>query len=132
LRTDLSCSDLVPERPSTWPRHAESNPGGERSPALRTALAVTVTMQMDFVTWLIVGLVAGLLASAVMRGSGYGVLGDIVVGIVGAFVGSWTFRELGWQAPFTGLAGVIAVAFCGAVLVLVAVRLVTSVTRRAA
>lgn len=89
-------------------------------------------MQMDFVTWLIVGLVAGLLASAVMRGSGYGVLGDIVVGIVGAFVGSWTFRELGWQAPFTGLAGVIAVAFCGAVLVLVAVRLVTSVTRRAA
>ncbi|HVV84461.1 MAG TPA: GlsB/YeaQ/YmgE family stress response membrane protein [Kofleriaceae bacterium] len=86
---------------------------------------------MDIVTWLIVGLVAGLLASAVLRGSGLGLLGEIVVGIIGAFVGGWAFRELHWQTPFTGLAGVIAVAFCGAVLVLLAVRLVQRLTVRA-
>lgn len=85
-------------------------------------------MQMDIVTWIIVGLVAGLLASAVMRGSGFGLLGDIILGIVGAFVGSWAFRELHWQAPFTGLAGVIAIAFIGAVIILLAVRLVRRAT----
>jgi uncharacterized membrane protein YeaQ/YmgE (transglycosylase-associated protein family) len=82
---------------------------------------------MDIVTLLIVGLVAGLLASAVLRGSGLGLLGDIIVGIAGAFVGGWVFHELRWQAPFSGIAGVIAVAFCGAVLVLLAVRLVKRV-----
>ena len=43
---------------------------------------------MDILTWLIVGLVAGLLASLIVGGSGYGILGDIVAGIAGAFVGS--------------------------------------------
>jgi uncharacterized membrane protein YeaQ/YmgE (transglycosylase-associated protein family) len=77
---------------------------------------------MDIITWLIVGLVAGVLASAVI-GSGFGILGDIVLGIVGAFVGGWAFRELGWRAPFSGTAGVIAVAFVGAVILLVGIRL---------
>jgi len=85
---------------------------------------------MDIVTWLIVGLVAGYLASAFMRGSGYGVVGDIVVGIVGAFVGGWTFRELHWRTPFPGLAGVIVVAFVGAVVVLFALRVLRSASRR--
>jgi uncharacterized membrane protein YeaQ/YmgE (transglycosylase-associated protein family) len=83
---------------------------------------------MDIITWIIVGLVAGALASAITRGSGYGIIGDIVVGIIGAFVGSWAFRELGWQAPFEGIAGVIAVAFVGAVLVLLVLRLVRTRT----
>ena len=39
--------------------------------------------------WLLVGLIAGFLASVVMRGGGYGVVGDIIVGIVGAFIGGW-------------------------------------------
>ena len=73
---------------------------------------------MYIITWLIVGAVAGLLASYVIRGSGFGLLGDIVIGIVGAFVGSWGFRELGWHAPFAGMAGVITVAFLGAVVLL--------------
>ena len=85
---------------------------------------------MDIITWLLVGLAAGMLASAVMRDSGFGLVGDIVLGIVGAFVGGWTFRELGWRAPFEGLAGVIAVAFVGAVLVLAALRVIRSATRR--
>jgi uncharacterized membrane protein YeaQ/YmgE (transglycosylase-associated protein family) len=82
------------------------------------------------IIWLIVGLVAGLLASALVRGSGYGLLGDIVLGIVGAFVGGWLFRELGWHAPFAGIAGVILVAFVGAVLVLLVFRLLRGATTR--
>jgi uncharacterized membrane protein YeaQ/YmgE (transglycosylase-associated protein family) len=78
-----------------------------------------------FIIWLVVGLVAGVLASIVMRGSGFGLLGDIVLGIAGAVVGGWTFRALGWRSPFTGLPGVITVAFVGAVILLAALRLIS-------
>lgn len=84
---------------------------------------------MDIVTWIVVGLVAGLLASFVVRGSGFGLLGDILLGIVGAFVGGWVFRELHWRTPFEGTAGVIAVAFVGAVLLLAALRVFRYATR---
>ena len=79
---------------------------------------------MEIITWIVVGLVAGSLASYVSRGSGLGMLGNIALGIVGAFVGAWGFRELHWHAPFTGLAGTIAVAFIGAVVLLAAIHLV--------
>ena len=78
-------------------------------------------MDNVILTWLIVGLIAGALASYVSRGTGYGIVGDIVLGIVGAFIGGWGFRALHWHAPFAGLAGVIFVAFIGAVVVLVLV-----------
>jgi uncharacterized membrane protein YeaQ/YmgE (transglycosylase-associated protein family) len=68
--------------------------------------------------WIVVGLVAGVLASRVI-GSGLGMFGNIVVGIVGAFVGSWVFRSAGWTAPWGGLAGTIFVAFIGAMILLV-------------
>lgn len=86
---------------------------------------------MDILTWLIVGLIAGVLASLVV-GSGLGILGDIVVGIAGAFIGGWIFREAGWAAPFDGLAGVIFVAFIGAVVLLAIVHLVSGGFRRRA
>ena len=70
---------------------------------------------MDILTWIIVGLVAGVLASLVMGGTGYGLIGDIIIGIVGAFVGGWLFSMLGVSSPFGGIAGVIFVAFIGAV-----------------
>jgi uncharacterized membrane protein YeaQ/YmgE (transglycosylase-associated protein family) len=73
---------------------------------------------MDFLTWLLVGLIAGVLASFLMGGIGYGIIGDIIVGIVGAFIGGWLFGRMGWAAPFGGIAGVIFVAFIGAVLLL--------------
>jgi uncharacterized membrane protein YeaQ/YmgE (transglycosylase-associated protein family) len=79
---------------------------------------------MDLVTWLIVGLVAGVLASFVM-GGGVGLIGDIIVGIAGAFLGGWLFRELGVHTPFTGLGGIIFVAFVGAVVLLFLVRLLS-------
>jgi uncharacterized membrane protein YeaQ/YmgE (transglycosylase-associated protein family) len=78
---------------------------------------------MDLITWLVVGLVAGLLASTLMRGGGLGLLRDILLGIAGAIVGGWTFRGFGWSAPFDGVAGAIFVALIGAVIVLVGVRL---------
>jgi uncharacterized membrane protein YeaQ/YmgE (transglycosylase-associated protein family) len=77
---------------------------------------------MDIVTLLIVGLIAGLLASFAVGGIGYGILGDIVVGIVGAFVGSWLFGALHIRNPIAGLPGTIFVAFIGAVVLLLILR----------
>ena len=85
---------------------------------------------MPILTWLIVGLVAGLLASFVMGGTGYGIIGDIIIGIIGAFVGSWIFQKLGTASPFGGLGGVIFVAFVGAVVLLFVLRLIRGATYR--
>ena len=79
---------------------------------------------MDIFTWLIVGLVAGVLASLVVGGSGYGIIGDIVIGCCGAFIGGNVFSMMHWSTPFAGLPGVIFVAFIGAVLLLLIVRLI--------
>ncbi len=79
---------------------------------------------MDILTLIIVGLVAGVLASVVVGGIGYGLIGDIAIGIVGAFLGSWLFRAAGWGAPFSGLAGVIAVAFVGSLVLLLILHLI--------
>ena len=72
--------------------------------------------------WLVVGLIAGWLASAVVGGP-FGLIGDIVVGIVGSFLGGYIFRALHIGAPFHGLASTIFVAFVGAVVLLVILRL---------
>lgn len=73
--------------------------------------------------WAVVGLIAGWLASAVV-GGGYGVIGDIVLGVVGAFLGGFVFRELHVKVPFAGIPGTIFVAFIGAVLLLLVFRLI--------
>ena len=83
---------------------------------------------MDLLTWIIVGLVAGVLASLVM--GGYGLIADIIIGIVGAFVGGWIFRQLGVGTPFEGLAGTIFTAFIGAVVLLFLLRLIRGFGRR--
>jgi uncharacterized membrane protein YeaQ/YmgE (transglycosylase-associated protein family) len=75
------------------------------------------------IIWAVIGLIAGWLASAVV-GGGSGLIGDIVIGVVGSFVGSLIFQELGWRSPFHGLAGTVFVAFVGAVVLLVALRLI--------
>jgi uncharacterized membrane protein YeaQ/YmgE (transglycosylase-associated protein family) len=77
--------------------------------------------------WIAVGLIAGWLASAVV-GGGYGVIGDIVVGVVGAFLGGFVFRALHIGVPFRGLAGTIFVAFIGAIVLLLVLRLIRRVT----
>jgi uncharacterized membrane protein YeaQ/YmgE (transglycosylase-associated protein family) len=72
--------------------------------------------------WIVVGLIAGWLASAVV-GGGLGVVGDIVVGIVGAFLGGMLFRGLHVGVPFHGMPATIFVAFVGAVVLLLVLRL---------
>lgn len=76
---------------------------------------------MDIITWLIVGLIAGVLASLLV--GGYGLVADIVIGIVGAFIGGFIFRATGLHSPFAGLAGTIFIAFVGAVVLLVILNL---------
>ena len=85
---------------------------------------------MDFLTWIIVGLVAGVLASFVMGGTGFGIIGDIIIGIIGAFVGGWLFAQLGVGSPWGGLPGTIFVAFIGAVVLLFVLRLIRGGTAR--
>jgi uncharacterized membrane protein YeaQ/YmgE (transglycosylase-associated protein family) len=74
--------------------------------------------------WAVVGLIAGWLASAVV-GGGYGIIGDIVVGVVGAFLGSYLFSALGVASPIGGLAGTIFIAFIGAIVLLLLLRLIS-------
>src|SRR5437868_15513434 len=71
----------------------------------------------SLIWWLIVGLIAGFLASVVMRGGGYGIVGDIVVGLIGAFIGGWLFSLLGVSSG-GGLLGSIIVAFIGACILI--------------
>ncbi|MFY9825880.1 MAG: GlsB/YeaQ/YmgE family stress response membrane protein [Thermoanaerobaculia bacterium] len=78
---------------------------------------------MSFIWFILIGLIAGWLAGQVMKGGGYGVLGDIIVGILGALLGGWLFGALGiW--PGGGLLGSLIVAFIGACILLFLVRLI--------
>jgi uncharacterized membrane protein YeaQ/YmgE (transglycosylase-associated protein family) len=74
--------------------------------------------------WIVVGLIAGFLASLVVRGAGYGIVGDIIAGIIGAFIGGWLFSVLGISAG-GGLIGSIITAFIGAVIFIIILRAIT-------
>ena len=73
--------------------------------------------------WLVVGLIAGWLAGQFMRGGGYGLVGDLAVGVIGAFIGGWLFGFL-LPGSSAGLIGSIIVAFIGAVVLLAVLRAV--------
>lgn len=70
---------------------------------------------MNIIALLIVGLVAGFLADKVVKNT-YGLVGDIIIGIIGSFLGGWLFGLLGLD--FGGVIGEIVVAFVGAVVLL--------------
>jgi len=74
---------------------------------------------------LFIGLVAGWLAGQIVRGTGFGVIGDIVVGIIGAFIGGWLLPRLGVHLG-VGLVALIVDATIGAIVLLLIVRLVWS------
>ena len=78
---------------------------------------------MSMLWFLVVGLVAGWLAGVLVKGGGFGVIGDLVVGVIGAFLGGWLLSALGASAG-GGLLGSIIVATVGAVVLLFIVRLV--------
>jgi len=78
---------------------------------------------MGFVWFILVGFVSGLLAGLIMTGSGYGMLGDIVVGVLGALLGGGVVQAL--AVPFgKGLLGAVLVATFGAVLLVMILRLI--------
>lgn len=77
---------------------------------------------MDFLWFLLIGLVAGWLAGQVTKGSSFGLGGDLVVGVVGALLGGWLFNLLGLSIG--GLLGPLLTAFIGAVVFLWLMRLV--------
>ena len=74
----------------------------------------------SIIIMLIVGAIAGWLAGQIVRGFGFGVLWNIIIGIVGAFIGVWLFRQLGFL-PFSGFVGSIVNATIGAFILLVIV-----------
>lgn len=76
----------------------------------------------SLLVFLLVGAVAGWLAGLVVKGSGFGILGDIVVGIIGAFVAGWLFPTLGVSLG-SGIVAAILHSAIGAVLFLVVLRL---------
>lgn len=72
---------------------------------------------------IVVGIVAGWLAGRVMEGGGFGLIGDLIVGLIGAFIGDWLLPELGIHLG-TGIVALIINAFIGAVVLLFLLRLV--------
>ena len=72
---------------------------------------------------LAVGLIAGWLAGQIVKGTGFGILGDLIVGILGAYVGSWLIPQLGIHLG-TGFLSAIINATIGALILLFVIRLV--------
>lgn len=81
---------------------------------------------MGILTWLVVGIVAGWLAGVVMKGKGFGLIGNMIIGVVGALVGGWLAGALfNISNAVSGFnLGTIIVAFLGAVVVLYIARLI--------
>jgi uncharacterized membrane protein YeaQ/YmgE (transglycosylase-associated protein family) len=77
----------------------------------------------SLVVILLVGLIAGWLAGQIVKGAGFGLVADLCIGIIGAFIGNWLLPRLGIHLGFGILAAVIS-ATIGAVLLLVILRLV--------
>jgi uncharacterized membrane protein YeaQ/YmgE (transglycosylase-associated protein family) len=83
-------------------------------------------MGVGILSWIIVGLIAGFFAGVVVKGSGFGLIWDIIIGVIGGLLGGWIATALlkidlkvtgiNWES--------ILVAFCGAVVLLVIVHLI--------
>jgi uncharacterized membrane protein YeaQ/YmgE (transglycosylase-associated protein family) len=80
-------------------------------------------MAEGIILWLIIGAVAGWLAGKIVEGAGFGLIVDIIVGVVGAFIGGWLAGVLGIDIG-GGLIGSLIVAVVGAVILLFALRLI--------
>jgi uncharacterized membrane protein YeaQ/YmgE (transglycosylase-associated protein family) len=73
---------------------------------------------------LVVGLVAGWLAGQIMRGAGYGIIGDIIIGIIGAFIGTWLWGFFHLPPIGNFWVNAILISTVGALLLLVIIRLI--------
>ena len=80
---------------------------------------------MSIFWFILIGLIAGWLAGLLIRGSGYGIFGDIIIGIIGAVIGGFVFRLFGLAAY--GFIGSLVTATIGAIILLGIVRLIKSI-----
>jgi uncharacterized membrane protein YeaQ/YmgE (transglycosylase-associated protein family) len=83
---------------------------------------------MGILSWVIVGLIAGFLAGQVMRGGGYGLLGDLIIGVLGGLLGGWIafyFFNVGDTMSGINIVSIL-VAFVGAILLILILRMIGS------
>jgi len=84
-------------------------------------------IRMGIISWIVVGLIAGWLAGLVVKGDGYGCIGDIVVGVIGGLLGGWiasSFFHMGDPMSGVNLQSIL-VAFFGAVIFVIVLRVVS-------
>jgi uncharacterized membrane protein YeaQ/YmgE (transglycosylase-associated protein family) len=79
-------------------------------------------ISMDFIIDILIGLTAGWLAGRIMKGSGYGLAGNLIVGVIGALIGPFIFALIG--IPLGGLLGELVMAIVGAVALIYVIRMV--------
>jgi uncharacterized membrane protein YeaQ/YmgE (transglycosylase-associated protein family) len=79
----------------------------------------------SLILFLVIGLVAGWLAGQVLKGKGFGLIGDLIVGVIGAFLGGWLFSLL--KISIGGILGSLITAFVGAVVFLYVIRIIKKV-----
>src|SRR5437879_8812509 len=97
--------------------------GGRRRDARHQTGEVIVSGIDSLIIMLVVGAIAGWLAGQIVRGFGFGLIWNIVIGIVGAFIGTWLLAQLHIM-PFAGFLGSIVNATIGAVVLLVIIGLI--------
>jgi uncharacterized membrane protein YeaQ/YmgE (transglycosylase-associated protein family) len=76
---------------------------------------------MELLWFILIGIAAGWLAGQITKGGGFGLVGDLIIGVIGAIIGGFVFRLLGISA--SGLIGALTTATVGAILLLCALRL---------
>lgn len=84
-----------------------------------------IAIDRGFLSWILLGLVAGWLAGKIARGRGYGCLTDILLGLIGSVLGGWIFRKLEIGSGTGGFLYSLAAATVGAVVLVVVVHLFT-------
>jgi uncharacterized membrane protein YeaQ/YmgE (transglycosylase-associated protein family) len=93
---------------------------------VKTAMALTVSLQPgSWLSWIVVGLIAGAIAARVVAGRGFGCVADIVVGIAGALIGGFLIGQIFGVNTVVGFWGSIIVAFIGAAALLAVLKLLS-------
>jgi uncharacterized membrane protein YeaQ/YmgE (transglycosylase-associated protein family) len=122
LLTTVPPAIMVPG--SQGPQCTRATPAGAAAQRFGTQENRKEAMEPHgIIVWLVIGAIAGWLAGKVVRGGGYGLIGDIVVGIIGAVIAGYLFPYLHIYIA-SGIVGSIIDAFIGAVILLVLLRLV--------
>jgi uncharacterized membrane protein YeaQ/YmgE (transglycosylase-associated protein family) len=95
------------------------------TPAAASGGGIVIMLQTNsLIVILVVGLIAGWLAGQIMRGAGFGIIGDIVIGIIGAFIGTWLWGQLHLPTIGNFWINAIVISTAGALVLLLILRLI--------